>query len=217
VRNRSKAFEMIVKEYFEASGVNVSIVLLGKAKKVNIELLKRHLMTMSRVGVREVLIAAGPNNTTIFSIFGSEFEEMKLAYVREERLLGTAGIIKSVQDKINTTFLVISGDVNFDFDLRGMIDFHMQKHSIATMCVTSVDLKESTDHIKIEGDKVLSFEYNGKTKSVIINAAIYVFEPEILSLLPKVGSLEKDVFPKISKEGRLLAYMSSASNWSQVE
>ncbi|MFH1511069.1 MAG: sugar phosphate nucleotidyltransferase [Candidatus Woesearchaeota archaeon] len=216
IRNRSQAFEKVVREHFVKSPVRQALILMAKISRLNDSFLRRHLNNLSGLGIHEVFIAGGKNNKEVFGMLGSEFKEMKLNYFKEEKLLGTAGVMRALEKDIGSAFLVVSGDVRFEFDIKKMIDFHNEKKSIATMCLTSVELEKSTDNIAAEGDKVVFFEYKPKNRSNLINAAIYVFEPAIFGHLPRVGSLEADVFPVLAKKGLLYGYISNSSSWQQI-
>ena len=49
----------------------------------------------------------------------------------------------------------------------------------------------------------------GKRISHLINAGLFICDPQILNYIPKKGysMLEKDVFPKLVEEGRLYGYL----------
>ena len=208
IRNRSQAIELIIREYFKNYKPKEVIILLGRSK-VDKKRILDILSWLRNIGIDTIIIAAGQNNKTIFDILGNNYLNLKIFYVKEKKLLGTAGAIKAAFSYITSTFLVIAGDTSFNFDINQMIDFHRSKNSIATMGITAVELSKSTDNIDIDGDKIVSFNYNDKTRSYFTNAGIYIFEPIILNYLPAKGSLEKDVFPKLAKEGKLYGYIFS--------
>src|SRR3990167_8143479 len=51
--------------------------------------------------------------------------------LEEERPLGTAGCVKNIEQHLDDTFLVISGDSLTDFDLSQALKFHKEKGSKA--------------------------------------------------------------------------------------
>ncbi|MFH0979279.1 MAG: sugar phosphate nucleotidyltransferase [Candidatus Woesearchaeota archaeon] len=216
VRNRSQAFEKVLREYFAKGSISKAVILLGKATLIDEKVLRHYLDKLLEQSVHEVVIAAATHNSDVFAMLGSSYRGIRLSYLNEEKLLGNAGAIKSLEKDFTTTFLVVSGDIRFDFDLSKMLSFHREKCSTATMCLTSVDLDKSTDNIVFECDRVISFEYKGKTKTGLINAAIYLFEPAIFQHLQKVGSLERDIFPQLAKKGLLYGLVSNLSGWSQT-
>ncbi|KHO46267.1 MAG: mannose-1-phosphate guanyltransferase [archaeon GW2011_AR3] len=208
VRNRSQAIEHALRAYFGSSGVEKAFVLLGRSRNIK-EAHLNHLIGMAKsVGVKEILIAGGPNNEKIFQILGSGSKYgIKVDYVEEKELKGTAGSIWLAKNMLDSTFLVIAGDTSFTFDLIKMVEFHKSKGSMVTMGVTAVKLEDSTDSIILEGEKVVHFNYQDKKPTYMTNAGVYLFEPEIFRHMPSKGSLEKDVFPGLAKEGKLYAYV----------
>ena len=61
---------------------------------------------------------------------------MKISYRMAEADLGTAGSVGNAGDLIRGRFMVISGDVLTDFDLKAAIDFHEKKKALATIVLT---------------------------------------------------------------------------------
>ena len=213
IRNKSQAFEFALKKYF--SSVNTAILLLGKEYNIKKDNLINTLEKIAAAGIKEIIIAAGPNLSHIFEIMKDTKIGPEIRYIEEKTLYGTAGAIKAAQKYINSPFLVLAGNIEFDIDLSRMIEFHNQEDRLATMCVTVVKLSESTDNININGDRIESFSYKTKSKSRFNNAGIYIFEQKILGQLPDKGSLEKDVFPMLASQGNLFAYTSSRE-WKNI-
>ncbi|HNG21846.1 MAG TPA: nucleotidyltransferase family protein, partial [Candidatus Obscuribacter sp.] len=70
---------------------------------------------------------------------GSEFG-VKISYsVEEGKPLGTAGCVKAIQDHLDSTFIVISGDSLTDMDLGKALAFHKEKKSKATLILKRVE------------------------------------------------------------------------------
>jgi len=61
---------------------------------------------------------------------------------------------------------------------------------------------------ELAGNKILRFLEKPKSSdSNLINAGIYVINPQVInSIPPGFAMLEKDVFPKLAKEGKLFGY-----------
>ena len=93
-----------------------------------------------------------------------------------------------------------------------MISLHKQNSSIATIGVTLARKNTIPDNIAVEGNKITSYN---KRKNQFINAGIYLFEPKIFSYLPKKGTLDRDVFPKLAEQGKLYSYIIT-ENWEYL-
>lgn len=123
--------------------------------------------------------------------------------LEEEKPLGTAGCVKNIQEHLDDTFLVISGDSLTDFDLSEAVRFHKEKGSKATIVLTRVeDPLAYGVVITDENGKIQRFLEKPTSSEVFsdtINTGIYVLEPELLDLLPanEEKDFSKDLFPKI--------------------
>ena len=208
VRNRSQAVERILAEHFGSRGISKAIVLMGRSKNISKTGLKSTLDMMKSAGVSEIIMAGGENNDMIFKHLGTGKESgVRIEYLKEKDLRGTAGCVNLAKDSFDSRFIVVAGDTSFTFDLKKMIASHMEKRSIATIGVTAVKLEDSTDSLILEGDRIVHFNYKDEKPTYMTNAGVYIFETEIFEYIPAKGSLERDVFPKLAKEGKLNAYV----------
>ncbi len=127
---------------------------------------------------------------------------VNIKYATEEgKPLGTAGCVKAIQDELDSTFLVISGDGLTDIDLSAALAYHKQKKSKATIILKAVE--NPLDYGVVITDKdsrVQRFvEKPGASEifSDTVNTGIYILEPEVLLyvLLGKEQDFAKDLFP----------------------
>ena len=98
-----------------------------------IHLLRRHNIT-EIVATLHYL----PDAMRDYFLDGSELGVQMTYAVEDEHPLGTAGCVKNIEELLDDTFLVISGDSITDFDLSAAIAFHKQKKSKATIILTKV-------------------------------------------------------------------------------
>ena len=223
VKNRSQAFELLLKKSLLNKKVDSAVILIGGPKdkapfhKVYGKLLLEYqLEKLKSVDIKNIFIAAGNHTTKLFSVVGDgSGSGVKITFLKEKKPLGTAGALKLSEQYLNSTFITICGDIFFDFELEKLLEFHKNKDAIATIALTTVEKKISTDDIKLNGDSIKSFIYASRSKSFLTNAGIYVFEPKIFSYLPEKGSLEKDVFPVLAKENKLVAFNFSGG-WKHI-
>ena len=104
-------------------------------------------------------------------------------------MLGTAGGVKKNEDFLGVgTFLVMSGDALTDIDLTGLLAAHRRTGSIATIAVKEVADPSLYGVVVTDDDqRVVGFQEKPsreEARSRLCNCGIYVFEPEILSLIP---------------------------------
>jgi len=99
-----------------------------------VQLLKRH-------DFRDVIFTLYYLPDAIRDYFGNGFDfGVKIGYsVEEGTPLGTAGCVKAIQDDLDSTFIVISGDSLTDVNLSAAVKFHKEKKSKATIVLKRVE------------------------------------------------------------------------------
>lgn len=132
---------------------------------------------------------------------GSDFG-VKISYSTEEgRPLGTAGCVKAVQDELDQTFLVISGDSLTDMDLTEALKFHKEKKSKATIVLKRVEnpLEYGVVITDTEGRIQRFVEKPGASEifSDTVNTGTYILDPEVLLyvVMGREQDFSNDLFP----------------------
>src|SRR5205085_9641620 len=91
-------------------------------------------------GFDEVIVTVAFLPQAIRSYFGTgETLGLEIEYSVEESPLGTAGSVRLASDRLDETFLVISGDALCDIDVGELVDFHREKGAAVTIGLKSVD------------------------------------------------------------------------------
>jgi mannose-1-phosphate guanylyltransferase len=134
-------------------------------------------------------------------------------YAVEDEPLGTAGAIANCADRLDDApFFVFNGDVLSDVDLGALASLHGAKGGMGTIFLTPVADPRRYGLVELRDDGgVASFiekpgEHEG---TALINAGVYVLEPEVLDLVPRgrLFSIERGVFPKLARAGSLYGYV----------
>jgi mannose-1-phosphate guanylyltransferase len=175
-------------------------------------LLEHSILYFNNLGINNFILAIGYLGEHIIKYFndGSSLG-VNIEYSTEHKALGTGGAIKNAEKFINSTFLVINGDVVFrDLNLREALQFHKENNALATIVVTKVNDAKRFGLVEIgKNGKIISFIEKPKySTSGYINAGLYILEPKIFDYI-KSGekvSIENDVFPVLVEEGKLFAY-----------
>jgi NDP-sugar pyrophosphorylase family protein len=108
---------------------------------------------------------------------------LKLTISKEEKPLGTAGPVKLVKEQLTEPFLVMNGDILTQLPYRKLYDFAISKESLLTICTKEIVTPFQFGNIHTEGDFVTGIEEKPDFRTTIL-AGIYIFKPEILSLIP---------------------------------
>jgi mannose-1-phosphate guanylyltransferase len=140
----------------------------------------------------------------------------------EDRALGTAGGIKNAEKYLDGgPIVVVNGDVLCGMDLRKAIERHRDSDALATLTLTSVEDPTAYGLVEVDHDmlvhRFLEKPAYDEVTTNLINAGVYVLEPEVLDMIPagREVSIEREIFPEIQARGRLRAYVSS-SYWRDI-
>lgn len=168
-------------------------------KRPFIDILIEHICTF---GFKRFILCAGYKAETIQEYYKSKKSGVDILTIKEKEPLGTGGAVKNAEALIQSSpFLVLNGDSFLDIDLCKFIDFHVTKKALLSIALIAA--KDPKDYGSIEIDssnRIVRFSEKEKAgRNNLINAGIYLFNREILSLMPgnKNFSLEYDFFPKI--------------------
>jgi mannose-1-phosphate guanylyltransferase len=144
-------------------------------------------------------------------------------YSYEPELLGTAGGVKKNEEFLGAgTFLVMSGDALTDIDLTGLVAAHRRNGSMATLAVKEVaDPSLYGVVVTDDDDRVVGFQekpLREEARSHLCNCGIYVFEPEILSLIPagEFDDFGSRLFPDLLKGHVPFHAHTVGGYWSDV-
>jgi NDP-sugar pyrophosphorylase family protein len=176
-------------------------------------LLQRHFEYLEREDVSRVVINAHHLAEQITSFVARYVGPLEISCVMEESLLGTAGGVRSALPRLGPgPFLVLYGDVFVDEPLAPLFAYHHERRALATLVVYEEQPSEGKGVVHVDGrGRVTGFEEkkHGAQGQALINAGVYVIEPDLVSLLPARAPLDfgHDVFPRAVDAGLpLFAY-----------
>lgn len=139
---------------------------------------------------------------------------VKIDYVFETKALGTAGTIGKLAEKLQEEFLVLYGDLLLNIDLKSLVKFNKKHKGIGTLVVHPNNHPEDSDLLEVSSNGLITNIYskphsNDLIYHNVVNAAIYILNPEISKYIPKNISSDfgKDIFPiLLSKKQRIYGY-----------
>jgi NDP-sugar pyrophosphorylase family protein len=158
-------------------------------------------------GIDEVAINVHYLANAIATTFGDgSAYGVKLKYLHEAQLLGSAGAVKQMEDFFDETFVVVGCDDLTDLRLDALIDFHRKRGALATIAlVPAEDVSHYGVVVVDDSGRIVEFQEKparGTEKSHLVNTGIYVFEPEIFARIPagEFYDFGKQVFPQLQAE-----------------
>lgn len=162
-------------------------------------------------GIRRLVMCTGHLADQIEAQFGDGRQwNVAIEYSKEPRALGTAGAVKFAERHLAqaSEFLVMNGDSFLEMDFRRLIRFHREHGGLVSMAVRRVSDAARYGTVQMDTlDRIVGFaEKTGAQISGVINGGVYVFSRAILRHIPDgPASLEKDVFPRLLKQGMFAA------------
>lgn len=192
---------------------------------VNKPTMQHNMELLRRNGIRDITanIHYHPEQITNYFRDGSDFG-VDLVYSFEETLLGTAGGVKRMARiaDVRDTFVVLSSDALTDINLRRMIAVHNKKKALVTMALSPVPDPSEFGVVALdERDRITAFQEKpkkGKALSNLVNSGIYVFEPEVLDLIPegRFSDFGSEIFPRLAKKKEGIFGYRMVEYWSDV-
>jgi len=122
-----------------------------------------------------------------YEVFKKKFKDAELFVLKEEKLSGTAGPVKKLQDFFGKdNFIVIGCDDIFDFDLQILIDQHFRNEAVATIGLFEVEDPSEYGVALVDQDRnILKFQEKPKSNpiSYLANTGVYVFSHKIFDYI----------------------------------
>jgi NDP-sugar pyrophosphorylase family protein len=229
IRNRSHAAEFLIEAGLGINRITKAVILAGgegtRLRPYTYEVAKpmlpikgkpmiQHVIDLLKAhGVTDIFLALGYKGEQIEEYFGngSKFG-LNIKYVREKSPLGTAGPLRQLKKYLDTSFYLIWADCISSVDLTDFAHFHKDHDGLATIALTTVDDTSRFGVASMKGSVITGFVEKPKREDAptkLVNSGIAIFEPEIIDkYIPKSGKsmVEKDVYPKLSAEGKLYGY-----------
>ena len=207
------------------------IPILGKPV---MEYLIEHL---ARYGVTKIMVNVAFMHRKIEEYFGDGHRwgveigySYEGAYEHGDMLpkpMGSAGGMKRIQDNsgfFDETTLVLCGDAIIDLDIGAALAEHHAKKALASVVALDVPREEVKNYGIVVPDKegrVLSFQEKPKpeeAKSTLASTGIYIFEPEVIDLIPsgQVYDIGSELFPLMAQKELPFFAQKRFFNWIDI-
>ena len=198
--------------------------LTNSRPKPMVELLQRPVIefvkeAMVNADLEEIILTTGYKGEQLENLVASWNESGVKSRVNQEMVpMGTAGSVRLLLDELSETFVVGSGDSVTSLNLDEFIQAHRESGAKVTMALWEVEdptefgivgLSESEGG-EINGDLsegyIVKFMEKPKKEeafSNVINAGLYIIEPEVLALVPEGEKYDfsKQLFPRVLEMG----------------
>ena len=166
---------------------------------------------LKKFGINEIIICAGYKSNQIQDFLKKKKNfGCKIEYSIEKSPLGTAGAIRNaIKNLSDESFLVINGDVITNIDLKKILK---KPNTIAAS-----ELKTKFGTMEIKNNRILKFNEKTDVENVWMNPGLYHLSTDILKILPRKGSLEAEIFPKLAKKKSLHTVKFKNVFWHSID
>ncbi len=182
----------------------------------------RLVRKLAKFGIREFYVSLFYLPQQIRdALSGEEFQHLTIRFCEETVPLGTAGSVKNCLSDEDDSFLVVSGDGVFDFDLAPALSFH-QSHG-GPITILSVRVEEPGEFgviLSDENGRIVRFLEKPDyvhAYSDDVNTGIYLCSPSFLELIPNgVCDFSKNVFPRMLEENIPIYVYRAKGYWCDI-
>jgi mannose-1-phosphate guanylyltransferase len=182
-------------------------------------MIERVLGELARHGVDDAILSLGYRPDAFIASYPDDVcAGVRLHYAVEAEPLDTAGAVRFAADEggVDSTFLVVNGDVLTDLDITALWELHRDRSAEATIALTSVDDPSRYGVVPTADDAAVEAFIEkppaDEAPSHWINAGTYVLEPSVLERIPggRKVSIERETFPAMVIDRTLFALQSDA-------
>lgn len=143
-----------------------------------------------------------------------------IQYLRENKQLGTAGSVRLMPEKPDLPIIVMNGDLLTKVDFKQLLEFHVNNHNLsqtmATMCVREYNMQIPYGVVKQEGSRLVRLDEK-PVQRFFVNGGIYVFQPEMIDLIPEDSYFDMtDFFDKMMEKDYKTVVFQIREYWMDI-
>tara|TARA_B100001057_G_C22853551_1_gene951900 strand:- start:494 stop:1525 length:1032 start_codon:yes stop_codon:yes gene_type:complete len=148
-------------------------------------LLEQMILNLKSEGFTNFFISVNYLSEIIIEYFGNgEKLGIKIDYIKENKRMGTAGALSLIKKIPAEPILVLNCDLVTNLSYKNILNYHLDCNSKATMAIKRFKKNLPYGVIETKKDRIISF-VEKPLEQYDINAGIYVFDPIVLSYIPK--------------------------------
>lgn len=148
-------------------------------------ILERIILQLTGYGIRKIFLSVNYLSDIIEKYFedGKKFG-CEIKYLREEKPLGTGGALSLFDELPQFPFIVMNGDLITQVNVGKLLDFHSKEGAEATIVVRSYKVEIPFGVIINDNSRLVNIQEKPSSHH-LINSGIYVFNPSVISYIPK--------------------------------
>jgi len=177
----------------------------------NKPLIERTIKYLKKYGITDIIISSGYKSDLIEKFLKKKKNfGCNIIFSIEKTPLGTGGAIKKALKFVDEkSFVVLNGDIVTNINLKKILK---KPNTIAAN-----ELKTKFGTMDIKNNKILKFNEKKDVNNVWMNPGIYHLSKDIEKLIPRKGSLEGIVFPKMTRKKTLETVKFKNVLWFSID
>lgn len=181
-----------------------------------LEVLLRRLI---RFGITDVTLTLGHLAELVQAYFDhrkSLSQHLELQFVHEEVPTGTAGSLSLVPG-LDSTFLVMNGDLLTNINFHDLVEFHRTQQAILTIATHTRLVKVDLGVLEYDSEHRITGFHEKPETTYNISMGIYVYEPRILKHIPYGKPLDfPDLVLRLLERGEKVCAFPSDCMWLDI-
>jgi NDP-sugar pyrophosphorylase family protein len=173
------------------------------------------LERLAAAGVRDVIVNLHHGRAAVRRAVGdgSRFG-LRVTYSHERRILGTGGGPRKVRALLgDEAFLLVNGDVIFDFDLAALVARHRASGARATLALLPNPRPRSYTPVVLERGRIRSMGGRPRGPAYLFTG-VHVLDPRLLDRLPAgVSDSVRDLYLPMIEAGERVCGMKVSGAW----
>ena len=142
-------------------------------------------------------------------------KNINIKYLEEKTPLGTIGSLRLLKN-ISKNFVVLNCDVITDVNMNEVINFHIKKNCLMTMCVKHYRYQNPYGVIKSKNSLFKGFEEKPSI-DFKINAGIYIFSSKIIHFMKKYKFKNvEELINNLKKKNKKISLFPIYENWHDL-
>lgn len=143
--------------------------------------------------------------------------EYNVSYFQEDKPMGTAGSLRLLKDKINSTFFVSNCDILIEDDYASILEYHRYNKNELTVVAAVKTISIPYGTIITGENGILESIEEKPTLTFKINTGLYILEPSLLDDIPDEFFHITHLMEKLKAQGRRVGvYPISQNDWKDM-
>ena len=135
-------------------------------------------------GISEFYLTINHMAKIIRAYFEEKAPDYSIGFAEEDEPKGTAGSLKLLADKLNKPFFVSNCDIVIETDYADLYRFHIQNSYDITLVASAKQFRIPYGICELNGGGSLKGIKEKPEYSFLVNAGMYVLNPDVLDLIP---------------------------------